>query len=1150
MIARRHRGRSRLSLLTVAAGILLALSVGASQASAEGHTEQCKKEGCAWWRLDSTAAPTFLVPGTEAQITVTAQDLGAAAVSGAKHVITIADTLPAGLKPTSIEGRKFQPLGENKSKMLCPSTKEVEEGAPLRCTFAEGLAPYERLEVEIKVEVGSGMTPGDYTNEATVEGGEASTGGALSPPPPLKKVVAVKAGSTPFGIENANLALENEDGTADTQAGEHPFQMTTTLDLNQTFEPNVIGVREPSAPALTKDVQLNLPPGLLGNPKAVPTCSEADFATEVPSGNFINACPSDTALGVAVVTINEPLLFRFSSRSVPVFNLVPAPGEPARLGFSLLHVKVVLDTSVRTGKDYGVVATVKNASQVADVLSSEVTIWGVPGDARHDPSRGWPCVEGGVDAIQGGEKCAPPETRNNAPFLSLPTYCSQPLETVALADSWLEPGHFVSKASTSPALEGCLALPFSSSLGVEPETQAGNTPTGLKVDVKVPQDSTLSASGLAEADVKATTVALPEGVLLNPAASDGLLACSAAQVGFTGLEEQFQTNNNEFSPAVPECPDASKVGTVKITTPLLPNKLEGSVYLARQNTNPFKAPLVLYLIAQDPVSGVLVKLAGKVTPNPVTGQLVSTFENTPPLPFEDLELNFFGGPRASVTTPPLCGTYTTATSFAPWSGNEAATPSSSFAITSGPGGAGCSNPQPFSPSFQAGSTNNQAGGFTPFSLTLGRADGDQALSGITMKLPPGMAAILASVTPCPEPQAAQGACGPESLVGHATSSSGLGASPFTLPGQVYLTGPYNGGPFGISIVTPAVAGPFNLGKVIVRSTINVDPYTAVVTIHGAVPTMVETASVGKAGIPVQLQRTNVVVDRPGFQFNPTNCTPMAITGTLNGAQGGTKGVSSPFQVANCAKLPFHPKFEASTQAKTSKANGASLTVKVGSPGLGQANISKTKVVLPIALPSRLTTIQKACRDSIFEANPAACDEGSNIGTATIHTPVFKNPLSGPAYLVSHGNAAFPDIEFVLQGEGVTIILDGQTDIKKGITSSTFNALPDAPFTTFETVLPEGPHSALGAITNLCTQTLIMPTTITAQNGNVINQNTRIGVTGCPKKAALTRAQLLAKALKACKKQFKHNKKKRHACEARARKKYKAKKASKGSKKGR
>jgi hypothetical protein len=1161
MMAHRVRVPRRLSLLGAVAGLVMAASVGATPASAETHTEACKTGGCAWWRLDSNAAPTYLPPGDKAaQITVTARNLGDVVVSGAKREIAITDKLPPGLRATSIAGHTA-----TRGRMKCPSKEEVEKGTALRCTYSETLQPYELLEVEIGVEVAEPLgTVTELPNEASLEGGEEPSGNEVPSPPPLIRAVTINGAPTPFGIERATLTAENEDGSVATQAGAHPFQMTTAVELNEAFEPDIHGNLGRAAPALTKDLQVNLPPGLIGNPQMMEEkekCSEVDFnALE----NLRNACPASAAIGVAVVTVFEPLLFQVTTKSVPVFNLVPAPGEPARLGFSVIKVPVILDTSVRTGENYGVTVTVKNSTEVADLLSSNVTIWGVPGDPKHDSARGWACVEGGFYA-RSGETCSAPEPRNGAPFLSLPTSCGEPLSLQVTADSWREPGRHLADGRIDPSdarwkhsppeselhtLEGCGALPFAPSLHtVEPQEHAANTPTGLKVDIKVPQETTQAASGLAEADVKATTVALPEGVMLNPAASGGLAACSKEQVGFTGVEEAFQTNNNEFSPAPPECPDASKVGTVKITTPLLPNKLEGSVYLALQDTNPYKAPLVLYLIARDPVSGVLVKLAGKVTPNPVTGQLVSTFENTPPVPFEDLELEFFNGPRASVTTPPLCGAYTTRSSFTPWSGAEAATPSAAFSITSGPGGTPCSNPQPFAPSLQAGSTNNQAGGFTPFSLTLERHDADQALSSITMHLPPGMAAILASVTPCPEPQAAQGSCGPESLIGHATSSSGLGADPFTLAGQVYLTGPYNGGPFGISIVTPAVAGPFNLGKVIVRSSINVDAYTAAVTIRGAIPTMVETASVGKTGIPVQLHRTNVIVDRPGFQFNPTNCTPMAITGTLGGAQGGTANVSSSFQVANCASLPFHPRFEASTQAKTSKANGASLTVKVASPGLGQANISKTKVVLPIALPSRLTTIQKACRDSIFEANPAACDEGSNIGTATIHTPVFKNPLSGPAYLVSHGNAAFPDIEFVLQGEGVTIILDGQTDIKKGITSSTFNALPDAPFTSFETVLPEGPHSALGAITNLCTQKLIMPTTITAQNGDVINQTTRIGVTGCPRAKALTRAQLLARALKACRKQFKHNKKKRAACEARARKKYGTKKASAKAKKG-
>jgi hypothetical protein len=406
------------------------------------------------------------------------------------------------------------------------------------------------------------------------------------------------------------------------------------------------------------------------------------------------------------------------------------------------------------------------------------------------------------------------------------------------------------------------------------------------------------------------------------------------------------------------------------------------------------------------------------------------------------------------------------------------------------------------------------------------------------------------VTLCPEPQASVGACPPESQIGRTTVTAGLGPNPFTPPeGKVFITGPYKGAPFGLSIVSPAVAPPFDLGTVVVRSTINIDRNNASLTINS------DPLPLRLRGIPLQLQHINVIVERPGnqeFQFNPTNCEPMKITGTLTGAQGATYPASSNFQVQNCASLPFKPKLTASTQGNASKGNGASLTVKVEA-ARGHANIGKTRLVLPIALPSRLTTIQKACRDSVFEANPAACDEGSNIGSAIARTPVLKNPLTGPAYLVSHGNASFPDVEFVLQGEGITLVLDGQTDIKKGITTSTFNALPDAPVTTFETTLPEGPHSALTSNVplskkfSLCGTKLVMPTTITGQNGAIVKQETNIAVTGCKKAKPLTRAQKLAKALKSCKKQFKHKAKKRAACEKKARKKYGVKKKSSGKK---
>jgi hypothetical protein len=1148
-----------------AMGMLAALWAGAATASAAAP----------WWRIDSTAAPTILKPGdNEDQVIVKAINLGDQSVTGKGAPIKISDVLPPGLTATAIAGAIGTP-GRPESDMTC-------ELGTLTCTFGGVLVPYELLQVVITVKVEA--PAGTVTNTARVEGGqglEGDNGGVGGTPTgvepkgeSVEPVFTVGNEQTPFAVEKVQFAPESEGGSAALQAGEHPFQLTTNIDFNQVLEQNPLShVLQPSAPELPRDIQFELPPGMIGNPTAVAQCSDVNF-TAVESA--ANACADDTVIGVASATINEPFNFvGVATTTVPVFNLVPAPGEPARFGFYVLKDLVVLDTSIKTGRDYGVVVSVRNASQVAQVLSSRVTLWGVPGDPRHDASRGWACVEGGLWKPNPADVCEEPSPRNPSPFLTLPTSCEGPLETLAFADSWLAPGarladgsadtsdpRWKPAATKSPGQEGCSLLPFSPSLLIEPNTQAASTPTGLHVQVHVPQDSTLApavgkscatdTSVCAEAAVKQTTVTLPSELQLNPSAANGLAGCSLAQIGYT--KRNPVTEMDEFTNSPATCPDGSKVGTVRIHTPDLANELEGFVYLASPQNfagpppeNPFESLVALYIAAQDPVSGVLVKLAGEVHVDDQTGQVTSTFKNTPQVPFEDFKLDFFDGPRASVSSPPLCGSYSSGAAFSPWSRTGDVPSTSSFSIATGPGGAGCANPQPFAPAFAAGSKNLQAGAFTTFTVDIGRHDSDQAVQGVSMHLPPGIAGMLSKVALCPEPQASQGACPPESQIGRTTVTAGLGPNPFTPPeGKVFITGPYKDAPFGLSIVAPAVAPPFDLGTVVVRSTINIDQNTAALTINS------DPLPLRLRGIPLQLQHINVTVERPEFQFNPTNCSPMKIDTTLTGAQGATDPASSNFQVQHCENLPFHPILTASTKGNASKANGASFTVKVTSSP-GQANIAKTKLALPIALPSRLTTIQKACLAATFEANPASCPEGSNIGSATAVTPVLKTPLTGPAYLVSHGNAAFPDVEFVLQanerGGVIKLILDGQTDIKKGITTSTFNAVPDAPITSFETVLPEGPHSALTSNVpqskhfSLCGQKLVMPTTITGQNGVVIQQQTKIPVLGCGAVKSFTKAQLLSKSLKKCRKQFKHAKKKRVACERKARKKYGAKKAA-------
>jgi hypothetical protein len=1098
-----------------------------------------------WWHLESRAAPTNLPPGGEGEILIAASNLGTEeALGGGEHAITIVDKLPARLTATAISGGGSYP--EEEPPMSCSLEK-------LACTYTGSVLPFKRLEVTIHVKVEAGP-PTHEPNTVTAQGGGAPT------PAPLTQPVTISEQPTPFAVEDYQLNPEEEGGTVDTQAGSHPFQLTATFDLNQTLAPGRFGEGlDPQLPALPRNLSFKLPPGLVGNPTAIAQCSAVDFAT-ISEDGFTNLCPAETAVGVAVVTIYEPVLLQFSTITVPLFNLTPAQGEPARFGFEVFKVPVVLDTAVRSGEGYAVSVSVSDTSQAAAILGSQVTFWGDPGAQAHDHARGWACLDLPFLPERASlENCLAPAQHSSAAFLTLPTSCTgEQLQSTVEGVSWPTPsapeGQQLQASASLGPLSGCEQLPFTPAISVEPDQHTANTPSGLTVAVRLPQASTVEAGGLAEAAVKASTVTLPEGVLLSPAAAGGLAACTGGEVGLLpGSEQRVQTGNSVFSETPWSCPEAAKVGTVRIKTPLLDHELTGAAYLASQDTDPFATPLVLYLLVHDPVSGVLVKLAGTVQINPTTGQLTSTFENTPQLPFEELRLHFFDGPRASLSTPAVCRGYETRASFTPWSGTGAAGASSSFQIASGAEGSSCANPQPLAPAFNAQSQNVQAGAFTSFTLNLAHRDRDQPLSAMSIHLPPGIAAMLASVARCGEPQAAEGSCGPESLIGQTSTSSGLGGEPFTLSGRVYLTGPYDGAPFGLSIVTPAVAGPFNLGVVVVRAGIYVNPNTAAVTIDSNVPTMVETASAGKTGIPVALKQLNVTINRPGFEFNPTNCSPMRIEGTITGAQGATAAVSSPYQVSNCQSLPFDPKLVAAAVGHGSKADGTTFKVTVTSggtngSGVAQAGIAKVDLQLPKQLSSRLATLQKACTEAAFDANPASCPQGSVIGTATIQTPVLANPLSGPAYLVSHGNAAFPDVEFVLQGEGIKLVLDGKTQIKDGVTYSKFESAPDAPFTIFETVLPAGPHSALTANVaerkhfDLCGETLKMPTTITAQNGAVIQQSTRIVVQGCgavkaAKARKLTNAQKLGKALAACRKRYKHSRSKRLRCERQSRRHY-------------
>jgi len=1075
-----------LCVLALAGAWLVAL-VGTSLASAE--EVKCGGTCAPWWHINIQPLPKDLPPGGEGEIAVQAEDLGDTAPRGG---LVLKDKLPEGLtaRSVSLVTTGTDVAGESLGELLCTVLSQE-----ITCTLPAGAVEeflpraYSFVEAQIKVAVSKTAKSGEE-GKASIAGGGAASASASEP-------ITVDGAPTPFGIERYELRAENADGSPDTQAGSHPFQLTTDIALNQTANPY-------KPPAAAKDLHFDLPPGLIGNPTPFPACPLVKFLENAEE--FQDFCPDNTVVGVASVTVANPTLGKIT-KSVPLFSLTPAVGEPARFGFYFLSDPVYLDTSIRTGGDYGVTVSVNNISEIIGYLSSRVTFWGVPGDARHDPVRGWNCIEpdGHFPPCATVGQATPP------PLLTLPTSCTGPMHTTLEADSWQNEGAFtppieydsVDNLGRPTGLDGCNQLPFTPSIKVTPDGQAGSTPTGLTVDEHVPQETSLNPAGLAESDVKGLSVTLPEGVALNPAAADGLQACTQEAIGLQSAQ-------------APTCPEAAKVATVKIKTPLLANPLEGAAYLATQDANPFGSLVALYLYASDPISGVSAKAAGEVIENPVTGQLTAHFEGDPVFendpkyaadpgaqflpetPFEDVELHFFGGDRAPLTTPARCGGHTTVGTFSPWSGGTTTESSSEFQVVSGPNGSACQEPLSFAPSLTAGTTSIQAGGFSPFTMTMSREDGNQNLQAIALHMPPGLLGTLSTVKLCGEAQANAGTCGAESLIGHTIVSVGVGGDPYTVTGgEVFITGPYEGAPYGLSIVNPAKAGPFDLGKVIVRAKIEVNPTTAALTIITdpsgpyAIPHILD-------GIPLQIKHVNVTIDRSSFTFNPTNCSPLAITGTLSSAEGSSKTLSIPFQATNCAVLAFKPKLTDSTSGKASRANGASLKVKLTYPaGPYDANIARVKVDLPKQLPSRLTTLQKACTAAQFEANPAGCPAASLIGHAKAITPIIPVPLEGPAYFVSHGGEAFPSLIIVLQGYGTSVDLVGSTFISKtGITSSTFKAIPDVPVGSFELTLPEGPYSALAANGNLCKTKLTMPTEFVGQNGAEIHQNTPIAVEGC------------------------------------------------------
>jgi hypothetical protein len=881
-----------------------------------------------------------------------------------------------------------------------------------------------------------------------------------------------------FGIESFAFGLFDQEGGPYTQAGGHPFDLQVALGLNHTT-PNGTTLSPNGTP---KDIAVTLPQGLIGNPSAVPQCSR--WASE----RF--ECPAASQVGVLALRLatEEPTAAQYEE---PIYNITPPEGVAAEFGarfnnFASAYITAKVQPNDEPG-GYGISADSLNITTFGNPIGVSVTMWGTPGSSGHDSERF--CRNQSV----GGTYEVPPCEEGSAglpetPFLTNPTLCGGPLSATASVNSYQNPEPPIEETATAGAMTGCEKLHFTPTLKVTPTTTSAASPTGLDVDLHIPQEE--SAAGLAEANLKDATVTLPAGVTINPAQASGLVGCSESQIG---LKE----------PQASECPGASEIGTVELETPLYPHRVfDGGIYVAQQGNagsgqgaNPFGSLVALYIVIDEPETGVIIKLAGEVGLDPTTGRLTTTFKENPLLPFEEMRLHFEGGQRSALATPATCGTYTTNGTLTPWSGGAAVQSASSFQVSAGPGGGACAKSEaeePNDPSFSAGTVNPLAGSYSPFVMKLGREDGSQQFKALNLTLPPGLTGRLAGVPYCPQSgidtaesrdrpgdgalEQSSPSCPEASQVGTVTVAAGVGEQPLYVGGKAYLAGPYKGAPLSLLIVTPAVAGPFDLGVVAVRAAMYVNEETAQITVKSdPIPTILE-------GIPLNVRSIAVSVDRPEFTLNPTSCEAMAVGGEAVSTTGNVAMLQNRFQAADCANLAFKPGLKLRLKGSAKRIGHPALRAVVTAKP-GEANIARAQVNLPHSEFLDQGNLNKTCtKPVLLDGN---CPKSTIYGKAKAWTPLLEKPLEGNVYLVGGYGYKLPALVAELNGQ-IKILLVGKVDSgkNKGI-RSTFEVVPDAPVSRFELSMKGG--GKYGLLENsepLCAKTRRANARFVGQNGTV------------------------------------------------------------------
>jgi len=868
--------------------------------------------------------------------------------------------------------------------------------------------------------------------------------------------ISAQAAFSDFGIASVEAELSTN------QAGAHSdFSINIEMATDPTSEANEAGHKRPYA--FTKDIKVTLPPGLLANLNAVDTCSTVQFVTTLIDRK---GCSFGSQVGVAVISV-----YGFPRpKTVPIYNLETS-GEDnvARLGFYFLSVPAFIEAHVRSDGDYGVTADVTGISSIDWLNVAKTTLWGVPGDPSHDTQR-LTVVESQTE----GKSESPPRSsgRTPEPFMTNPTTCGVPLKVGFEADSYQEPGVFHKASASLGEITECGKLGFEPSFSLTPTNREAAGPSGADATLNIVQNE--AVNGLATSQLRNTVVKLPEGVAIAAGAADGLEACSEAQVGY------------KVSPPPPaHCPEASKIASVEIDSPSLSRPVQGAVY---QRT-PEPGHLTRAWLVSDEL-GVHVKLPGEFLLDPHTGRITSLFLETPQVPVRQFKLHFKGGARGVLATPNSCGTYQTEFDFAPWSGTAHAignTPMT-FDRHCDTGG--------FAPRLSAGTVSPAAGAFSPFVTNLSSESGEQNLAGLSIDLPPGVLAKLAGVGVCAEPQAATASCPASSQIGTTTVASGPGPSPLWIPQPgkeptaVYLAGPYRGGPYSIVVKTPAQAGPFDLGTVVVRAAIYVDPETARVTVKSdALPQFLE-------GIPVTYRTVHVDVDRPGFTLNPTSCDPTRATGTATSTAGATAPLASRFQAGGCAGLAFKPNLRLNLKGGTRRGGNPALrAVLKAKPG--EANIGKVTVALPHSEFLAQEHIRTICTRVQFAAD--TCPLGAVYGKARAFTPLLDQPLEGPVYLRSSSNP-LPDLVIALHGQ-IDVDLVGRIDSFNGGIRTVFANVPDAPVSKFVLAMQGGRKGLLVNSRDICGSTGRAAVKMDGQNGKSHDFLAPLRNSSCGKKAA-------------------------------------------------